>query len=207
MVTAHITTPLDRSGESVFLNLFGAAKWCFESRATALMQPFDDSRALKAMAKSLIDIYTDELRFLIALKESVSILNNRIHDKLSLIAIEKLRARHPEITFRYGGAGAGGIDILGFASDGTKKLIAEVKTTHTSDTGLRSPQKRAIERDFQRLTNEPGELKRYLVVISEQTKNAVEKQIKPSERFPLVTVIDAIGLVEPVRPEAIEEEE
>jgi hypothetical protein len=160
------------------------------------------------MAKSLIDIYTDELRFLIALKQSVSILNNRIHDKLSLIAIEKLRGRHPDITFQYGGAGAGGIDILGFASDGTKKLIAEVKTTHTSDTvGLRGPQKRAIERDFQRLTDEPGEFKRYLVVISEQTKNAVEKQIKPNERFPLVTVIDAIGLVEPVRPETIEEEE
>jgi hypothetical protein len=33
------------------------------------------------MAKSLIDIYT-------------SILNNRIHDKLSLIAIEKLRGFH-----------------------------------------------------------------------------------------------------------------
>jgi len=28
----------------------------------------------------------------------------------------------------------GGIDIVGFAADGTKKLIAEVKTTHTSET-------------------------------------------------------------------------
>jgi hypothetical protein len=111
------------------------------------------------MAKSLIDIYTDELRFLIALKQSVTILNNRIHDKLSLIAIEKLRVGHPDIIFKYGGAGAGGIDIVGFAPDGTKKVIAEVKTTHTSDTvGLRGPQKRAIERDLQRLTNEPGEL-------------------------------------------------
>lgn len=160
------------------------------------------------MAKSLIDIYSDELRFLIALKQSVGILNNRIHDKLSLIAIEKLRAFHPEITFQYGGAGAGGIDILGFAPDGTKKLIAEVKTTHTSETvGLRGPQKRAIERDFQRLTDELGDIKRYLVVISKQTKNAIEKQIRPHERFPLVTVLDAIGLVELVRPEVTEEEE
>lgn len=157
------------------------------------------------MTKSLIDIYTDELRFLIALKQSVGILNNRIHDKLSLIAIEKLRGFHPEITFK---AGAGGIDILGFTADGTKKLIAEVKTTHTSETvGLRAPQKRAIERDLQRLTDEPGDFKRYLIVISEQTKNAVEKQIRPRERFPDVTVIDAIGLVELVRPEAIEEDE
>jgi hypothetical protein len=84
------------------------------------------------MFKSRIDIYTDELRFLIALKQSVGILNNRIHDKLASIAIEKLRGFHPDITdFQYGGAGAGGIDILGFAADGTKRLIAEVKTTHT----------------------------------------------------------------------------
>jgi hypothetical protein len=47
------------------------------------------------MTKSRIDIYTDELRFLIVLKQSVSILNNRIHDKLSLIAIEKLKGLHP----------------------------------------------------------------------------------------------------------------
>ncbi|MDQ3743453.1 MAG: hypothetical protein M3444_03635 [Acidobacteriota bacterium] len=160
------------------------------------------------MTKSLIDIYTDELRFLIALKQSVTILNNRIHDKLSLIAIEKLRGLHPEIAkFDYRGAGAGGIDIIGLAPDDTKKVVAEVKTTHTSETvGLRGPQKRAIERDLQRLTDEPGDVKRYLVVISEQTKNAVEKQIKPGERFPLVTVIDAIGLVERVALEADEED-
>ena len=33
------------------------------------------------MTESLIDIYTDELRFLIDLKQSVSIVNHRIHDK------------------------------------------------------------------------------------------------------------------------------
>ena len=43
------------------------------------------------MAKSLIETYTDELEFLISLKQAVSILNNRIHDKLSWIAVEKLR--------------------------------------------------------------------------------------------------------------------
>lgn len=85
------------------------------------------------MAKSLIDIYSDELQFLITLKQSIGILNNRIHDKLALIAIEKLKKLHPDITFEYRGAGAGGIDILGFASNGIKKLITEVKTTHTSE--------------------------------------------------------------------------
>jgi hypothetical protein len=160
------------------------------------------------MTKSLIDIYSDELRFLIALKQSVGILNNRIHDKLALIAMEKLRGLHPDITFEYHGAGAGGIDILGFAIDRTKKIIAEVKTTQKSETvGLRGPQKRAIEHDLKRLTDEPGDVKRYLIVISEQTKNAVQKQIKPAERFPHVTVIDAIGLVELVRPDETDETE
>jgi hypothetical protein len=160
------------------------------------------------MTKSLIEIYSDELRFLIALKQSVSILNNRIHDKLAFIAMEKLRGFHPEITFEYRGAGAGAIDILGFAKDGNKKIVAEVKTTHTSETvGLRGPQKRAIESDLKRLSDEPGDVKRYLIVISEQTKNAVEKQIRPGENFPHVTVIDAIGLVELVQPEQTAEDE
>jgi len=159
------------------------------------------------MAKSLVEIYSDELRFLIGVKRAVSILNNRIHDKLALIAIEKLKVIHPELKFEYGGAGICGLDISGIATDGTRKLVAEVKTTHTSETvGLRGPQKLAIERDFQRLTDEPGDIKRYLVVISEQTKYAVEKQIKPHERFPLVTVIDAIGLVQPIQTDASDDE-
>jgi hypothetical protein len=34
------------------------------------------------------------------------------------------------------------------------------------------------------------------IVISAQTRNAVEKQIRPREKYPNVTVIDAIGLVQ-----------
>jgi hypothetical protein len=159
------------------------------------------------MTKLLIDIYADELRFLLKLKESVGILNNRIHDELALIAIEKLQKVHPKIKFEYRGAGAGGIDIEGFAKDRTKKIIAEVKTTHTSDTvGLRGPQKNAIERDLKRLSDAPGDFTRYLIVISAQTKNAVEKQIRPGEKYPNVTVIDAIGLVQSP-PDATNDEE
>lgn len=65
--------------------------------------------------KSLVEVYTDELQFLITLKQSVGLLNNRIHDRLAAIAIEKLSRFHPEITFEYRGAGAGGIDIVGLA--------------------------------------------------------------------------------------------
>lgn len=161
------------------------------------------------MAKSLIETYTDELEFLISLKQSVSILNNRIHDKLSWIAIEKLKCIHPEIDLRYGGAGAGGIDIQGYSKDGKRRLIAEVKATHTSDTmPLRGPQKLAIERDLERLAAETGDdLIRYLIVISEQTKRAVERQIRPGDRFPGITVLDAIGLVHLVTPDEQESDE
>ena len=160
------------------------------------------------MTKSLIEIYTDELRFLIDLKQSVGIINNRIHDKLAWIAIEKLRVLHPDVSCEYHGAGAGGIDIVGIGKDGSKKLIAEVKTTHTSATvGLRGPQKNAIERDLDRLTKVEGDLKRYLIVISEYTKKAIEKQIKPHEKFPLVEVIDAIGPVDLPPPSETEENE
>ena len=148
------------------------------------------------MTRSLIDIYSDELRFLVELKRSVTILNNRIHDKLALIAIEKLKILHPLVNFTYDGAGVGGIDIVGRDRAGITVVIAEVKTTETSDTvGLRGPQKLAIERDLKRLSDDPGDLFRYFIVISEQTKNAVERQIDPKQRFPLVRIIDAIGWV------------
>lgn len=148
------------------------------------------------MAKSLLDTYVDELRFLISLKQSVSILNNRIHDKLAYIAIEKLRALHPELRLDYAGAGAAGIDIRGYASDDSLRLIAEVKATHTTETvKLRGPQKAYIQKDLQRLSDEPGDLIRYLVVISQQTKDAVEKQLKTAFCFPNIRVIDALGVL------------
>lgn len=45
------------------------------------------------------------------------------------------------------------------------------------------------------------DLLRYLVVISKQTMDAIDKQVKPRERFPHVNVIDAIGLVFFIRVE------
>src|SRR6266496_1106621 len=72
---------------------------CKSSRLVRLNTSGEEaSRLASNMTRALIDIYADELRFLIALKQSVGILNNRIHDKLSLIAIEKLRGFHPAIT-------------------------------------------------------------------------------------------------------------
>ncbi len=44
-------------------------------------------------------------------------------------------------------------------------------------------------------------------VISDQTKNAIERQIRPHERFPGIEVLDAIGLEHPVTPELPEDDE
>jgi len=58
-----------------------------------------------------------------------------------------------------------GIDIVGVGPDGAKAVIAEVKTTHTSESvKLRGPQKLAIERDLKRLADEAGNVTRYLIV-------------------------------------------
>lgn len=146
------------------------------------------------MPRNIIDIYMDELQFLINLKQSIGILNNRIHDKLSLIAIEKLRSMHPNLRFEYGGAGAGGIDIRGYAPNKSLKLVAEVKSTYTSDkVKIRGPQKDGIRKDLQRLSAVPKRVKRYLIVISEQTKNAVETQLNTKADYPSIKVIDALG--------------
>lgn len=154
------------------------------------------------MKATLLDTYIDELQFLMALKQTVGILHNRIHDKLSLIAIEKLRARHPTLDFRYQGAGARGIDIQGFDTQGNLKLIAEAKTTHPTDNiTLRVQQVRNIERDIQRLADTPGDVERYFVVLSQQTKSAVERQLTTATRFPTVQIIDALGLVVLVQPQ------
>jgi hypothetical protein len=151
----------------------------------------------KVVSKSLLDTYVDELQFLITLKQSVSILHNRIHDKLAYIAIEKLRPLHAKLRFEYAGAGVAGIDIRGYSLTDELRLIAEVKATHTTDTvKLRGPQKTQIKKDLQRLTDEPGDVIRYLVVISQQTKNAVESQLNTAVSFPKVSVIDALGVLD-----------
>ena len=67
-----------------------------------LCAPLMRSEAILAlcssMAKCLIDIYTDELRFLIPLKQSVGILNNRIPDELSLDCEREVCGILPEVT-------------------------------------------------------------------------------------------------------------
>lgn len=136
-----------------------------------------------------VQIYEDELRFLVELKKSVTILNNRIHDKLSLIAIEHLTGLHPHLEFRYFGAAISGFDIEGFSASGERRVIAEVKTTQVVGTVLKGPQKMAIVKDLRRMSNHVGTAICYLVLISDETVKAVTKQVKPALNFPAIKII------------------
>ena len=121
------------------------------SEATFMSDRQGKARGVKRgyVAESLLGTYIDELQFLITLKQSVSILHNRIHDKLAYVAIEKLSRQHPSLDLQYAGAAVAGIDIRGFASDGSLQLIAEVKATHTTDkVRLREPQKKQMKRIY-----------------------------------------------------------
>ena len=74
--------------------------------------------------------------------------------------------------------------------------MAEVKATHTTDViKLRPPQKMQIERDLKRLARVRGNIFRYVVVISAQTKAAVEKQLKTKKRYLNVEIMNGLGEV------------
>lgn len=141
------------------------------------------------MKSDLIKIYTDELGFLLKLKKSIGPLNNRIHDTLASIAIEKLRIRFPKLSFKYGGAGLPGFDIQAFDKNGRKNLIAEVKTT--SGEELRGPQARAIKKDLDRLSKERVKYK-ILILLSSDIRNKVQKRINVKKNYPDIEIINAL---------------
>src|SRR6266480_1193662 len=96
-------------------------------------------------ANEVKEIHRTNLRFLLALKGAVGILNNLIHDNLALMAIAQFKLTHPKLTCIYTNAGAAGIDILGKDEPGVIRLIAEVKTTLPDRHGrIRGPQKAQI---------------------------------------------------------------
>ncbi|GEM_PF-1529667 len=158
------------------------------------------------MPEELLKIYLDEIQFLLRLKESIGKLNNRIHDKLALIAIEKLKLLHPNVSLEYDNAGAAGIDIQGYDNNRSLRLVAEVKTTLTSSTGsLRGPQKQAIKNDLERLSNQNPTIIKYFIVLSRQTKEAIVRQLNSSVDFPQVKILDVLENIPFVDTESLDE--
>ncbi|MFZ2654345.1 MAG: hypothetical protein WAX69_05475 [Victivallales bacterium] len=144
------------------------------------------------MEKSIVEIYRDDLRFLLRLKASVSILHNRLHDNLAVTAIEELKKKHPGTKFSYTKAGASGIDITGIKRREIK-VVAEVKTTLPDEKGrLRGPQTKTILKDLQRLSDHKHAESRYLIVLSPTTKRAIEKQLKTRTKFPMIKIFNAL---------------
>ncbi len=144
--------------------------------------------------KSARDLYVDEIQFLLRLKEAIGLLN-RIHDKLALVAIERLQPRNPKLRLVYTNAGAAGIDIRGFDSRKALRLVAEVKTTLTDPKGkIPVRRKTAIQKDLDRLRDAPGALVRYLVVLSPRTKEATERQLSTAARYPTVLIMNALDV-------------
>src|SRR5467141_3331958 len=119
------------------------------------------------MSRALSDIYRDDLRFLLRLKEAVGILHNRIHDNLARTAIEHFREKYPDWHFTYTNAGAAGIDVKGSDDAAKIRLVAEVKTSLPDAKGrIRSPQTQHIQNDLKRLRDYPGDVVRFLVLLS-----------------------------------------
>lgn len=145
------------------------------------------------MTTDISEIYRNDLRFLLRLKEAVGILNNRIHDNLARIAIEHFNQKHAGINFTYKNAGASGIDIRGVDNNQRLRIVAEVKTTLPDANGrIRGPQTNNIKKDLERLRDQEGVDARYLVLLSSSTKMAVQRQLKTQIDFPMVEIFNAL---------------
>jgi hypothetical protein len=142
---------------------------------------------------SLQEVYRNDLKFLLKLKEAVSILHHRIHDNLAKTAIEHFKKKHPGWNFAYVNAGVAGIDIKGFDGKNRLKLVAEVKTTLPNAKGrIRGPQAKSLKLDLQRLQVSKGKLIRYLVLLSPATVEAVRHQLETDKKYPRITIFNAL---------------
>lgn len=138
--------------------------------------------------RSKIQIYRNDLKFLLDIKKSVGLLNNTIHDKAALIAIDILEKKYPSLKFSYYNAGVGGIDLVG--KKGNKvKLVAEIKTT-TIDRGssLKGPQMMNIKKDLERLVSENVDYK-YLILISSKVEDNLKKRLDFKKEYPNIKIL------------------
>lgn len=122
------------------------------------------------------EIYKNDLKVLLDIKKSVGLLNNAIHDKAALMAINILEKKYPFLKFSYYGAGIGGTDLVG-KNKNKIELVAEIKTT-TIEIGisLKGPQLTNIKDDLIRLKNIDAKY-RYFIVLSEKVEKNIRKRL------------------------------
>ena len=138
--------------------------------------------------KSTNQIYIDDLKILLNIKESIGPLNNAIHDKAALIAIDILRGKHPGLILDYNNAGAGGFDLTG--RKGKKlELIGEVKTTLIErKNSIMGPQMRKIKKDLERLKNKKV-IHKYLILVSEKVEKNLMKRIDFKKEYSEIKIL------------------
>jgi len=145
------------------------------------------------MSKNIADVYTNQIKFLIKLKKSVSDINNQLHDNLAFLTIEQLKIKFPNLTFSYINAGNPGYDIKGSNERDEIELICEVKTTlPNSKNKLEGQQLKAIKNDLERLEKAAKIKYKFLVLLSTTTKQAIENQINLKD-FPSVELINILN--------------
>lgn len=139
--------------------------------------------------RSKDQIYKNDLKILLDIKKSVGLLNNAIHDKVALIAINILEKKYRSFRFSYYGAGVGGPDLIG-KKENKIKLVAEIKTT-TIENGLslRGPQFNAIKEDLVRLKKSNIEYK-YLIVISKKVEKNIKKRFDFEKDFRNINILN-----------------
>ena len=109
------------------------------------------------------------------------------------MAIAQFKTLHPSLTCSYSKAGTSGIDIRGKDEAGRLCLIAEVKTTVPDQEGrIRGPQQEYIQKDLERLKRFRGKAElRYLVLLSAETKRAVQSQLRTDKKYRKIIIITA----------------
>ncbi len=119
-------------------------------------------------------------------------LNNTIHDKTALIAINILEEKHKGFKFYYSNAGVGGIDLTGKRNDKIK-LVAEIKTTTIERKNtIMGPQMKSIKKDLDRLVNEVVDFK-YLVLISEKVEKSLKKRLDFENKYSTIKILTVIS--------------
>lgn len=139
-------------------------------------------------SKSIIQIYENDLKILLNIKKSVGLLNNAIHDKAALIAIDILKRKHPGLKLYYSNAGVGGADLVG--RRGNKiKLIGEVKTTIIERRNtIMGPQMKTIKKDMERLRSRKVDYK-YLILVSEKVEKGLKRRLDFENKYSTIKIL------------------
>ncbi len=176
-----------------------------QGRLIVAQTDFDES--LDEIEKNpLLKTSASEIMFLLNLKQALGNLNNRIHDALARIAIEKLKTKFPHLTFdEYVNSGQKGFDLQARDKQDELKFIAEIKTNALEGV-IRQQQKSTILHDLKKLNDADEGLIKYFIVLTRDIKNTIIRKLGVKSKFPSITVYSALDESNTEDSEIIEDE-